>query len=71
MPHSIYVQLKNIALYGYFVFRFRYYLMQKAKAATTVGILVGTLATGSEDVTVVTDTIIIPLQLVTERSLIG
>ena len=27
---------------------FRYYLMQKAKAATTVGILVGTLATGND-----------------------
>lgn len=45
--------------------------MEKAKAATTVGILVGTLATGSRAVTMVIDTIIIPLQLVTERSLIG
>ena len=45
--------------------------MQKAKAATTVGILVGTLATGSEGVTMVIDTIIIPLQPVTERSLTG
>ena len=31
--------------------------MQKAKAATTVGILVGTLATGSEGVTMVIDTL--------------
>lgn len=30
------------------VVHFRYYLMQKAKAAATVGILVGTLATGND-----------------------
>ena len=47
MPHSIYVQLL-ILPYKVIMVHFRYYLMQKAKAATTVGILVGTLATGSD-----------------------
>lgn len=47
--------------------QFRYYLMQRAKVASTVGILVGTLATGNDVIKVsFKHHTVIPHQLVIE-----